>query len=55
MRLDLGFVDIRDVRFGPHTVIEDNVLSIDREELTSLLEQVFRLYRERHTTRRREE
>jgi sarcosine reductase len=39
MRLDLGFVDIRDVRFGPHTVIEDNVLSIDREELTSLLEQ----------------
>jgi glycine reductase complex component B subunit alpha and beta len=39
MRLDLGFVDIRDVRFGPHTAVENNVLSIDREELTSLLEQ----------------
>jgi len=39
MRLDLGFVDIRDVRFGPHTAVEDNVLFIDREELTSLLQR----------------
>jgi glycine reductase len=39
MRLDLGFVDIGDVRFGSHTAIENNVLLIDRGELTSLLEQ----------------
>ncbi len=39
MRLDLGFVDIRTVRFGPHTAVENNVLFIDREELTVLLQQ----------------
>jgi len=39
MRLDLGFVDIKDVRFGSHTTVEGKVLLIDRDELTSLLEQ----------------
>jgi glycine reductase len=38
MRLDLGCVQIRDVRFAAKTAIEDHVLSIDRRELISLLE-----------------
>ena len=39
MRLDLGLVYIKDVRFGPRTAIEDDVLVIDREKLKSLLGQ----------------
>ena len=39
MRLDLGCIHIKDVRFGAKTAIENHVLSIDRQELTSLLEQ----------------
>ena len=39
MRLDLGCVHINDVRFGARTEIEDHVLSINREELVSLLRQ----------------
>ena len=39
MRLDLGLVYIKDVRFGPHTVIEDHVLFIDRAELIAFLQQ----------------
>ncbi len=38
MRLQLGCIRIQDVRFGGRTVIEDSVLSIDRQELTSLLQ-----------------
>lgn len=39
MRLEMGLVHIRDVRFGSHTAIKDDVLIIDRGELTLLLEQ----------------
>ena len=39
MRLDLGSIHIKDVRFGAKTAIENHTLSIDRQELTSLLEQ----------------
>ncbi|MGH7848020.1 MAG: glycine/sarcosine/betaine reductase component B subunit [Candidatus Binatia bacterium] len=39
MRLDLGLVYIKDVRFGSRTFIEDDVLFIDREEITCLLSQ----------------
>ncbi|MGH7797876.1 MAG: glycine/sarcosine/betaine reductase component B subunit [Candidatus Binatia bacterium] len=39
MRLDLGCVHVEDVRFGAKTAIENHVLSIDRKELTSLLEE----------------
>jgi len=39
MRLDLGCIHIKDVRFGAATGIEDQVLSINRDELISLLEQ----------------
>ena len=39
MRLDLGCVHIEDVRFGAKTAIENQVLSIDRQEVISLLEQ----------------
>ncbi len=39
MRLDLGCIHIKDVRFGAKTAIENHALSIDRQELTSLLEQ----------------
>ena len=39
MRLDLDLVYVKDLRFGPRTVIEDDVLLIDREELTSILQQ----------------
>ncbi|HEY7318814.1 MAG TPA: glycine/sarcosine/betaine reductase component B subunit [Candidatus Binatia bacterium] len=37
MRLEMGLVNIRDVRFGSQTVIDDHVLFIDRQELVSLL------------------
>ena len=39
MRLDLDFIHITDVRFGPCTTIEDHILSIDRNELIALLQQ----------------
>src|SRR5262245_65810806 len=39
MRLELGGFYVTDVRFGPRTAIEDTVLLIDREELTSILQQ----------------
>jgi glycine reductase len=39
MRLDLGCIQIKDVRFGAKTAIENQVLSIDRQELISLLAQ----------------
>src|SRR5512135_3312806 len=39
MRLELGCLQIEDVRFGDRTAIKDYVLSIDRQELISLLEQ----------------
>ncbi len=39
MRLEMGLIHIRDVRFGSHSAIENGVLVIDRQELTTLLEQ----------------
>jgi glycine reductase complex component B subunit alpha and beta len=39
MRLDLDLIHIKDVRFGAKTAIEGDVLFIDREELTAVLEQ----------------
>jgi glycine reductase len=39
MRLDLGCVHIEDVRSDAKTAIENHVLSIDRQELISLIEQ----------------
>jgi len=39
MRLELGGFYVTDVRFGPRTALEDDVLLIDREELTSILQQ----------------
>ena len=39
MRLDLGCVQIKDVRLGAETAIENHVLSIERQEIISLLEQ----------------
>ena len=39
MRLDLGYVHIANIRFGAATAIENQVLSINRRELASLLEQ----------------
>jgi glycine reductase complex component B subunit alpha and beta len=39
MRLELGLIHVKDVRFGARTVIEDHVLTINREELTTLLAQ----------------
>ena len=39
MRLDLGLVHIDDIRFGAKTFIQDNILSINRQELISLLAQ----------------
>ncbi len=39
MRLEMGLVHIRDVRFGSRTVIDDHVLFIDRQELVALLAQ----------------
>jgi sarcosine reductase len=39
MRLELGFMQIKDVRFAAKTAIEDGVLSVNRAELVALLEQ----------------
>jgi sarcosine reductase len=39
MRLEMGIVHIKDVHFGPRTLIEDHVLFIDRQELISVLTQ----------------
>src|ERR671918_3928 len=39
MRLDLGLIHIKDVRFAAKTSIENHVLSINRQELISLLEE----------------
>src|SRR5688572_29366917 len=39
MRLDLESIHIDDVRFGAATEIKNQVLSIDRQELISVLEQ----------------
>jgi len=39
MRLDLGFIHIKDVRFGAKTAIDNHDLSIDSQQLASLLEQ----------------
>lgn len=39
MRLELGLIHIKDVRFGTRTAVEDDILIIDREELTALLAQ----------------
>jgi sarcosine reductase len=39
VRLDLGLIHIKDIRFGPRTAIEDHALVIDRDELIALLEQ----------------
>src|SRR5499433_2056024 len=39
MRLEMGLVNIKDVRFGSRTAIDDHVLFIDRQELISLLAQ----------------
>jgi glycine reductase len=39
MRLDLGCIQIKDVRFGAKTAIQDHILSIDRQGLVALLEQ----------------
>jgi glycine reductase complex component B subunit alpha and beta len=39
MRLEMGLVNIKDVRFSSRTAIDDHVLFIDRQELISLLAQ----------------
>ncbi len=39
MRLELGLIHIKDVRFGRRTAVEDHILTIDRAELTALLAQ----------------
>jgi glycine reductase complex component B subunit alpha and beta len=39
MRLDLGLIHVKDVCFGAHTAIDNELLSIDRQELISLLEE----------------
>ena len=39
MRLDLGLIHVKDVRFSAQTAIDNDILSIDRQELISLLEQ----------------
>ena len=39
MRLEMGLRNIRDVRFGSQTVIDDHILFIERQELVSLLAQ----------------
>jgi len=38
MRLELGLIHIKTLRFAVKTAIEDGVLSIDRQELSTLLE-----------------
>jgi glycine reductase len=39
MRLDLDFIRIQDVRFGPQTAVRDSVLYLNAEELKDLLLQ----------------
>jgi len=39
MRLEMGMVHIKDVRFGASSCVKDHVLLINRDELISLLEQ----------------
>src|SRR5687768_12260142 len=39
MRLELGIIHIKDVRFAAKTAVVDGVLSINRAELAALLEQ----------------
>src|SRR5215813_14614569 len=39
MRLDLDFININNVRFGPRTIVADHILSIDRNELIGLLQE----------------
>ncbi|HWP60920.1 MAG TPA: glycine/sarcosine/betaine reductase component B subunit [Candidatus Acidoferrales bacterium] len=39
MRLDLGLVYIKDVRFGARTWIDGDVLTVDRDELKALLSE----------------
>jgi len=39
MRLEMGHLYIKDVRFGSRTAIDDHTLLIDRQELISLLAQ----------------
>ena len=39
MRLELGLIHIKEVRFGSQTAVEDHSLIIDRDELTALLAQ----------------
>lgn len=39
MRLEMGLVNISDVRFGSRTAIDDHTLFIDRQELACLLAQ----------------
>ena len=39
MRLQLGLTQIKNVRFGTRTAVEDHVLVINREELTAILAQ----------------
>jgi glycine/sarcosine/betaine reductase component B subunit len=39
MRLELGLIHIKDLRFAVKTAIEDGVLSINRQEISALLEQ----------------
>src|SRR5574341_1053413 len=39
MRLELGLINVKDVRFGPRTAIENDILVINRAELIAQLEQ----------------
>jgi glycine reductase complex component B subunit alpha and beta len=39
MRLDLGLIHVKDVRFDVRTAIDNGILTIDRQELISLLEE----------------
>jgi sarcosine reductase len=39
MRLEVGCIHINDVRFGPHTAVENGILIINRAELIALLQQ----------------
>ncbi len=43
MRLELGIIKIKDVQFGEETVVKDNTLYVNKDELTSLVMQDDRL------------
>ncbi len=45
MRLELNTFEIKDVRFGDNTTINDGVLSLNRKELQGILEEDIRLGR----------